>query len=144
MHVYNLPSSDTSLLIPNREIHEHSITTATILLSHGLLKYDVAKRCLFSKDLIRGCIQKFPDWLPGAKTANGSEFSWHTLCVASQRVFIVVNVYFVIDSVLKLLDTSLESYIKCRHRLRSLHDCYIGIIGMRKIENTAVARFLCE
>jgi len=27
------------------------------------------------------------------------------LCVASQRVFIVVSVYFVIDSVRKLLDT---------------------------------------
>jgi hypothetical protein len=34
-----------------------------------------------------------------------------TLCIASQRVFIVV-VYFVIDSVRKLLDTSL--YICCR------------------------------
>jgi hypothetical protein len=28
-----------------------------------------------------------------------------TLCVASQRVFIVVSVYFVIDSVRKILDT---------------------------------------
>jgi hypothetical protein len=28
-----------------------------------------------------------------------------TLCVASQRVFIVVSVYFVADSVRKLLDT---------------------------------------
>jgi hypothetical protein len=28
-----------------------------------------------------------------------------TLCVAFQRVFIVVSVYFVIDSVRKLLDT---------------------------------------
>jgi hypothetical protein len=28
-----------------------------------------------------------------------------TLCVASQRVFIVVSVYFVIDSVRKLMDT---------------------------------------
>jgi hypothetical protein len=32
------------------------------------------------------------------------------LCVASQGVFIVVSVYFVIDSVRKLLDT--PSYIK--------------------------------
>jgi hypothetical protein len=32
------------------------------------------------------------------------------LCVASQRVFIVVSVYFVIDSVWKLLDT--PSYIR--------------------------------
>jgi hypothetical protein len=32
-------------------------------------------------------------------------FAAITLCVASQRVFIVVSVYFVIDSVRKLLDT---------------------------------------
>jgi hypothetical protein len=33
-------------------------------------------------------------------------FAAITLCVASQRVFIVVSVYFVIDSVRKLLDIS--------------------------------------
>jgi hypothetical protein len=32
-------------------------------------------------------------------------FAAITLCVTSQRVFVVVNVYFVIDSVRKLLDT---------------------------------------
>jgi hypothetical protein len=32
-------------------------------------------------------------------------FAAITLCVASQRVFFVVVVYFVIDSVRKLLDT---------------------------------------
>jgi len=32
-------------------------------------------------------------------------FAVITLCVASQRVFIVVAVYFVIDSVRKLLNT---------------------------------------
>jgi hypothetical protein len=36
-------------------------------------------------------------------------FAAVTLCVASQRVFIVVSVYFVIDSVRKLMDT--PSYI---------------------------------
>jgi hypothetical protein len=36
-------------------------------------------------------------------------FATITLCVASQRVFIVVFVYFVIDSDRKLLDT--PSYI---------------------------------
>jgi hypothetical protein len=36
-----------------------------------------------------------------------------TLCVASQRVFVVVSVYFVIDSVRKLLDT--PSYLKIDH-----------------------------
>jgi hypothetical protein len=33
-------------------------------------------------------------------------FAAITLCVVSQRVFIVVSVYFVIDSVRKLLDTA--------------------------------------
>jgi hypothetical protein len=32
-------------------------------------------------------------------------FAAITLCVASQRVFIAVSVYFIIDSVRKLLDT---------------------------------------
>jgi len=32
-------------------------------------------------------------------------FASITLCVTSQRVFIVVSLYFVIDSVRKLLDT---------------------------------------
>jgi hypothetical protein len=36
-------------------------------------------------------------------------FAAITLCVASQRVFIVVSVYFVIDSVRKLLD--IHSYV---------------------------------
>jgi hypothetical protein len=36
-------------------------------------------------------------------------FAAITLCVASQQVFIVVSVYFVIDSARKLLDT--PSYI---------------------------------
>jgi hypothetical protein len=59
---------------------------------------------------IRGCIQKFPDWLPGAKTANGTaatrcnciailwvrlvSFAAITLCVASQQVFVVVVVVY--------------------------------------------------
>jgi hypothetical protein len=37
-------------------------------------------------------------------------FAAITLCVASQRLFTVVSVYFVIDSVRKLLDT--PSYIR--------------------------------
>jgi hypothetical protein len=37
-------------------------------------------------------------------------FAAITLCVASQRVFVVVSVYFVKDSVRKLLDKS--SYLK--------------------------------
>jgi hypothetical protein len=75
------------------------------------------------KAIIRWCIQKSPDWPPEARTANGTAlclqvqfyryfvsqsvviFAAINLCVASQRVFIVV-VYFVIDSVRKLLDSS--------------------------------------
>jgi hypothetical protein len=34
-----------------------------------------------------------------------ASFAAITLCVASQRVFVFVSVYFVIDSVRKLLDT---------------------------------------
>jgi hypothetical protein len=37
-------------------------------------------------------------------------FAAITLCVASQRVFIFVSIYFVIDSVRKLLDK--HSYIR--------------------------------
>jgi hypothetical protein len=37
-------------------------------------------------------------------------FAAITLCVASQRVFIVVIAYFVIDSVRKLLDTPSYEY----------------------------------
>jgi hypothetical protein len=76
-----------------------------------------------SKELIwirQGCIQNFPDWPPGARTANRRSFiailsvslvsfAAITLCVASEWVFIVVSVYFVTDSGRKLLVT--PSYI---------------------------------
>jgi hypothetical protein len=84
---------------------------------------------------LRGCIQKFPDWPPGARTANGTalchylqfyryivspvSFAAITLCVASQRVFIVA-VYFVIDSVRKSLDT--PSYVSIWLAQRSAAD----------------------
>jgi hypothetical protein len=41
-------------------------------------------------------------------------FAAITLCIASQRVFIVVSLYFVIDSVRKLLDTPLYAAVKNR------------------------------
>jgi hypothetical protein len=75
-------------------------------------------------------ISKFPNWPPGVRTANGTafcsdtrcnciailsvslvSFAAVTLCVASQGVFIVVSVYFIIDSVRKLLDKL--SYMTC-------------------------------
>jgi len=46
-------------------------------------------------------------------------FAAITLCVASQRVFIVISVYSVIDSVRKLLDTL--SYITCLLAGTTLH-----------------------
>jgi hypothetical protein len=72
---------------------------------------------------VRGCIQKFPDWPPGAELQMEQlsatrcscitilwlslvSFPAVTLCVASQRVIPKVSVHFVIDSVRKLLDTS--------------------------------------
>jgi hypothetical protein len=75
---------------------------------------------------IRGCMQKFPDWPPRARTqmvqlsatmCSCIAILWVSLvssaaiilCVASQRVFIVV-VYFVIHSVRKLLDTHTYTY----------------------------------
>jgi hypothetical protein len=71
---------------------------------------------------LRGCIQKFPDWPPGARTSNGKLSATRCSCIAilwvslvsfaaiilyfgSQRLFIVVSVYFVIYLVRKLLDT---------------------------------------
>jgi hypothetical protein len=67
-----------------------------------------------SLDAIRGCIQKFPDWPPGARTANGtalchyvqlyrysvsqsSEFCCHNPLCCFSTVFIVVNIYFVFN-----------------------------------------------
>jgi hypothetical protein len=59
-------------------------------------------------------------------------FAAITLCVASQRVFIVIVVYFVIDSVRKLLDTPTYSYVtgclvlRCYARLVNL-EVHLGI-----------------
>jgi hypothetical protein len=81
---------------------------------------------------IRRCIQTFPDWPPGARTARVQlyatrcscfatlwvslmSFAAITLYVASQRVVIVVSVYFVIDSVQKLSDTPSYIVISCNN-----------------------------
>jgi hypothetical protein len=64
---------------------------------------------------IRGWFQKFPDRPPGAIAilwVNLVSFAAITLCVASQQVFIVVSVYFVMDSVRKLLDTPSYSHVR--------------------------------
>jgi hypothetical protein len=76
--------------------------------------------------LIWGCVQKFPDWPPGARIANGtalchyvhlyryfvsqsSEFCFHNpLCCFLMRVYCCCFFFFfVIDSVQKLLVTPL-------------------------------------
>jgi hypothetical protein len=75
--------------------------------------------------VIRGCIQKFPDWPPGARTANGtahchqlqlyryfvsqsSEFCRHNpLCCFLRSIYCCCS--FRYDSVRKLLDT--PSYV---------------------------------
>jgi hypothetical protein len=53
-------------------------------------------------------------------------FAAITLCVASQRVFIVVNVYFVIESVRKLWDT-LSYYMNECATSYGLDDRIIGV-----------------
>jgi hypothetical protein len=45
-------------------------------------------------------------------------FATITACVASGRVFIVVSVYFVIDSVRKLLDTPSYNQVSCLCRVK--------------------------
>jgi hypothetical protein len=71
--------------------------------------------------VLQGCIQKFLDQLPGVRTAYGTalchwvycyfvsqsvRYATITLGVASKQVFVVV-VYFIINSVWKLLETPL-------------------------------------
>jgi hypothetical protein len=57
-------------------------------------------------------------------------FAAITLYVASQRVFIVVSVYFVIDSVRKLLDT--HSYFQ--------PGCTLTVVSMHKHRATVDER----
>jgi len=111
--------------ILNSRVSQHLARGGTIQYSsasHGTPNcesYEVVCVCVCVCVNARRCIQKFPDWLPGVRTANGysclplgavilwvslMNFATIILCAASQRVFIAI-VYFVIDSVRKLLDT---------------------------------------
>jgi hypothetical protein len=99
-----------------------------------------------------GCIQKFPDWPPGARTVNGTalftrcscnailsvspvSFAAITLCVASQRVFIAVSVYFSLSTQSgnfwihppRLINLELR-----RKRSMTLRHSVCGIIGETK------------
>jgi len=93
--------SSTGLL---KILTSHRICKGKLLL---WLRVTPWKRMVeWTRRSIGECVQKFPDWPPGAGTANGTalwvslvSFAAITLCVASQLVFIVVSVYFVIDSV---------------------------------------------
>jgi len=62
---------------------------------------------------IRGCIQKFPDWRPGARTANGTVSQSSEFCRHNSLYCVVV--YFIIDSVQKLLDTRSYEYYKYQY-----------------------------
>jgi hypothetical protein len=53
-------------------------------------------------------------------------FAAITLYVASQRVFIVVSVYFVMDSVQKLLDTPSYENVLLRVLLSSVSPLYLS------------------
>jgi hypothetical protein len=88
----------------------------------GLLCVKLEQMWTIPHAFVRGCVQKFPDWPPGARAVTRCScipilwlslvsFATMTLFVASQRVFIVVSVYFIINSIRKLLDT--PSYICC-------------------------------
>jgi len=62
-------------------------------------------------------------------------FATITLCVASQRLLIVVSVYFVIDSVRKLLDT--PSYTELRrycYHLKSLCDRHVCMVDNKELK----------
>jgi hypothetical protein len=96
-----------------------------LMLKNMMLFYphiENSRRVIVLLLITQGCIKKFPDWPPGARTANVQpsattyscitilwfslvSFAAVTLYVASQPEFIVISVYFVIDSVRKLLDT---------------------------------------
>jgi hypothetical protein len=111
------------------------LSTATTLPLHAFLQ---------QRDGIRGCIQKFPDWPPGARMqmvqlpatrCSCIAILWIslvssvaiTLCAASQRAFTFVSIHFITDSVRKRLNTpsralwnlgSRLQYVSCVHNVR--------------------------
>jgi hypothetical protein len=82
--------------------HSDGRKVHVLLLAVNALKYT---HITYYKVIIRGCIQKFPDWPPGARTAkwysslplgavvslfcvSRVSFAVITLCVVSQRVLL--------------------------------------------------------
>jgi len=45
------------------------------------LTAEIVLRCTYAL-IVRGCAQKFPDWPPGARTANGTALC-SVLCIAT-------------------------------------------------------------
>jgi ABC-type phosphate transport system permease subunit len=62
-------------------------------------------------------------------------FAAITLCVASQLVFIVIVVYFVIDSVRKLLDTPPYFVTDSVWELTNKRDLSVGLWTCRRPKN---------
>jgi hypothetical protein len=130
--VTNLKSFETTVttLIISRDF------TQIFLVFETVTDYQIPIRCVLyvvcDRRRYDGVSKSFRTGPPVARTANGISLSatryccfailWVSLvslaaiilCVASQRVFIVV-VYFVIDSVRQLLDTPSYTTVPCDH-----------------------------
>jgi hypothetical protein len=114
-------------------LYSHLRLLFRVVSSHRFSTKDILYIHLFHACYIRGCIQKFTDW-PGrlewelqmvqlsATRCSCIAILWVslvsfaaiTLYVASERVITKVSVYFVIDSVRKLLGT--PSYMSHQFR----------------------------
>jgi hypothetical protein len=84
--------------------------------------------------LIRGCIQKFPDWPPGARTANGTAFFHH---MQLYRYFVSQSSEFCRHNPLCCFSTSV--YCCCCCLLR--YDSYILRVCFR-VQNCFFYPFL--
>jgi len=59
-------------------------------------------------------------------------FTAITLCIASQQVFIVVSVYFIIDSVWKLFDTPLHLHYITKQYTPSVFFLLFPVVHLQK------------
>jgi len=60
--------ADHSLVPRSKNEWSYTSTPQYVFIAWCLVKH----RDNFTFNFIRGCIQKFPDWPPGARTANGT------------------------------------------------------------------------
>jgi hypothetical protein len=63
----------------------------------------VCMQCMYVRTYVRECIQKFPDWPPGARTANGTALC---LCVQLYRYFVSQSSEFCCHNTLCCFSTS--------------------------------------